>query len=126
MITAIKDGLRAGLITGIIFTFLILIGFTTVGANIIGDILGNLEVLSNESRLPVENLLIFIALAGLITGFVTIKKGSIPPWLSVLLQGLTAGLLAGFIVGTLIYVVGSFHMANLMLERDPGQLNLRN
>ncbi|MDW7754070.1 MAG: hypothetical protein SCH68_02760 [Brevefilum sp.] len=110
MITAIKDGLRAGLITAIIFTFLILIGFTSVAANIIGDILGNPQVLNNETRLSVGNLLIFIALVGLYTGLVTLKKGSNPPWTDVLFRGLTGGILAGLIVGTVIYIVGSFHM----------------
>jgi len=82
MITSIKDGLRTGLTTAIIFTFLILIGFTSVAANIIGDVLGNPEALNDESLLPVENLLILIGLAGFITGLVTIKKGSSPAWKS--------------------------------------------
>ncbi len=106
----IKDGLRTGLITGIIFTFLILIGFTTVVTNIIGDILGNMEMLGDDARLPVENLLIFIGFMGFIAGLTVIKKGSGFSWLGTSLRGLTAGLLAGFIVGAVIYLIGILDM----------------
>lgn len=116
MFSSLKDGLRTGLITGIIFTFLILIGFTSVASSIIGDILGNLEALGNDARLPVGNLIIFIGLMGLLAGLTVFKKDSKNSWLGILLGGVTAGLLAGFIVGLLIFIFGEFHMDDVDLR----------
>lgn len=110
MFSTLKDGLRTGLITGIIFTFLMLIGFTSVASSIIGDILGNMESLGNDAQLPVENLIIFVASIGLVSGITVYKKGSESSWLGISFSGFIAGLLAGLIVGLVIFITGTLHM----------------
>jgi len=110
MYRIIKSGLNIGLVTGIIFTFLILIGFTGVATDIIGNILGNLETLGEDARLPVENLLIFIGLMGFLAGLTVTKRDTVNSWLEIGLGGLTAGLSAGLIVGSVIYLIGTLDM----------------
>jgi ABC-type branched-subunit amino acid transport system permease subunit len=110
MTTALKNGLRLGLIFGFIFTFLILIGFIHVGTTIIGNMLGNIDSLTEDTQLPVVNLLIFIALMGLLAGAAAQKNVLKLNWLGILLTGLTTGLFAGLMAGTAIYFIGLFHM----------------
>ena len=107
MFSTVKDGLRTGLITGIIFTFLVLIGFPSVASNIIGDILGNMDSLVEEARMPAGNLVIFIGLIGFIAGLTVMKKNADVSWLSIALGGLAAGLLTGLFIGLVIYLIGT-------------------
>ncbi len=110
MATSIKNGLRIGLIFGVIFIFLILIGFIHVGTTIIGNFLGNLDGLNDDAQLPEVNLLIFIALIGSLAGTAAQKKVLNSNGLSVLLSGLTTGLCAGLMVGAVIYSIGKVHI----------------
>lgn len=68
MKTALKKGLSSGVIFGIVFLFLLLIGFINVGSAMIGDILGNTKNLSNQDSLSVNNLLVVLVFLGLFTG----------------------------------------------------------
>ena len=110
MFNTVKDGLRKGLITGIIFAFLILIGFPSVASSIIGNILGNMGSLGDGAQIPVENLIIFVGLIGFMTGLTVFKRDKAPSWLGTGLAGLSAGLVTGLIVAILIYTIGTLHM----------------
>ncbi len=113
MKTSLKNGLTAGLIMGIIFVFLVLTGFTHVGANMIGDLLGNTVKLSENGLRPVTNLLIFSTLLGVITGIIARKSDVKEAWLETLLGGLAAGLTAGLMVGVFIFFAGRLHYQDI-------------
>ncbi len=105
----IKQGVITGLTFGLIFIFLILTGFTQVGSDMIGNLLGNFEKAGAENALPVINLILFTGLIGLLMGLSTSKANLSNTWLASLLNSILAGLIAGLLVGAVILVTGSFH-----------------
>jgi branched-chain amino acid transport system permease protein len=100
----------SGLVFGVVFIFLMLIGFITVGTTMIGDLLGNFDNLNGEVRLPVSNLLILVGLLGFFTGVSTRDKTGDANWIQTMFAGLSAGLLAGLLVGGVILGVGELFM----------------
>ena len=108
---ALNHGLRTGLLFGIIFIFLILIGFVVTATNIIGGILGNLDNVASQARQPVGNLLLFTALVALLNGLAAQRKNPDAPWLQVLLCGFMAGLVSAVFVGVFIWGIGELHMS---------------
>jgi len=110
MMTSLKKGLRSGIVFGIVFIFLMLIGFINVGSNMIGDLLGNMENLGEEARLPVSNLLIFSGLFGLFTGINARKDEGDGKWWSGILGGLAGGLASGWLVWLAVWGSGSLYM----------------
>jgi ABC-type branched-subunit amino acid transport system permease subunit len=109
MKTSLKNGLTAGLIFGLIFIFFMLIGFTRVGTDMIGSILGNTSGLPDDGPRPVTDLLIFSALLGVINGITARKSDANETWLATLLGGLIAGLTAGLMTGIFIFFAGQLH-----------------
>ncbi|MFN2304125.1 MAG: ABC transporter permease subunit, partial [Anaerolineales bacterium] len=107
----LNQGLRTGFLFGIIFIFLILIGFVIIGTDLIGGILGNLDKIAGEERLPVENLLIFTALIALFNGFTAQRKNPDSSLLQALLNGFMAGLIAALMVGFFIWGIGELHVS---------------
>ena len=129
MVNAFKKGLHTGVLFSLIFIFLILIGFISVGANIIGNLLGTPQVLDGDGRLPVINLLVFISLIGFVEGISASRDASGSNWFIVLFRGLTAGLFTGVFVGTTIYVIGVRHVAGVdfrayLPNLEPGKIAL--
>jgi len=110
MLFYLKKGLISGLVFGIVFIFLMLIGFITVGTTMIGDFLGNLDNLSDGARIPVSNLLILVGLLGFFTGLSTRDKATDANWVQTILAGFAAGLLAGLLVGGAVWGAGTLHM----------------
>jgi ABC-type branched-subunit amino acid transport system permease subunit len=110
MKSILKQGLQTGLMFGIIFIFLILIGFVIIATNLIGGILGNLNNLAGKVHQPVGNLLLLTALIALFNGFTAQRKNPDAPWLQVMLNGLMAGLVSGLMVGLFIWGIGELHM----------------
>jgi len=109
MLPHIKKGLVSGFTVGIVFVFLILIGFISVGAGMIWDLFGNLNNPSGNVTLTVSNLIIFIGLFGFLAGLTTWDKGAEGDWVQTLLAGLAAGLLGGVLVGAVIWEIGSLY-----------------
>ena len=110
MFISLKNNLRSGLVFGIIFIFLLLIGFVTVGSNIIGNLLGNMDNLGSNARLPLGNLLIMIGLFGFFTGISANKGSHDKSWLTVLFGGLSAGLVGGAMIAGVILLTGVLFM----------------
>ena len=115
MSTALKKGLRSGLIFGIVFVFLTLIGFVNVAANIVGDLTGSLDAVSEDGRLPVSNLLVVLILIGLFNGFSSRQKDENGKWWTAVLGGLTAGLISGLIAAGLIWGLGTMQLREVSL-----------
>ena len=113
--TSLKKGLRSGLIFGIIFIFLTLIGFINVASNIIGDLTGSLDNIPKDGRLPVSNLLIVLVMIGLFNGLSSRQKGPDGKWWTAVLSGLTAGLASGILAGGLIWGLGSLQLREVVL-----------
>ena len=110
---AIKKGIRTGLVTGLVFIFLILIGFIFAGSNMIGDLLGNSTALSEQGRMPLNNLIILISLMGLIAGVAAGKTEGSGKWPHLTVQGASTGLSLGLLVGAVIGLLGGLHMAGV-------------
>jgi ABC-type branched-subunit amino acid transport system permease subunit len=106
----LRLALNAGITFGIITIFLFLIGFTSIGGDLLGDLL------HNKNASPILNLtpqmldmLIFIGLVGLCAGASGARKPkghTEDPWNMALLGGLVAGLVHGLLVAALALLVG--------------------
>lgn len=113
--TSLKKGLRSGLIFGIIFIFLTLIGFINVAANIIGDLTGSLDNIPKDSLLPVSNLLTVLILIGLFNGISSRQKGPDGKWWTAVISGLTAGVVSGVLIGGTIWGLGALQLREVEL-----------
>lgn len=116
MLASLKKGSRAGFVFGIIFVFLMLIGFITVGANMIGGLLGNTGNLGINERLPVGNLLILVGLVGFFGGVSGSKADQAQNWRAVIIEGLSAGFIGGLLVGGVIWGTGILHMDGVSFQ----------
>ena len=110
MKTSLKRGIRIGFVTGFIFIFLMVIGFTAVGTTMIGNLLGTLDNIGADARLPVINLLVLICIFGVITGINISGKNEDHNWLEIFVGGLSAGLIGGIFIAAAIWGIGSLHM----------------
>ncbi len=110
MMTSLKRGIRIGFVIGLIFFFLMVIGFITVGTTMIGNFLGTLDNIGTDVRLPVINLLVLICIFGVITGINVDGKNKDQNWLEIMVGGLSAGLIGGIIIAGAIWGIGSLHM----------------
>jgi branched-chain amino acid transport system permease protein len=110
MKTSLTKGLRSGIVFGIVFIFLMLIGFINVGADMVSDISGASAASGAGGRLPVGDLLIVIAVFGVFCGIAARSKSEEVQWWSALLGGLTAGITAGLLMGVAIWLVGSLSL----------------
>lgn len=110
MKTSLKAGLRSGIVIGIVFIFLMLIGFINVGAGMIGDFLDNLDQVSAAAPQPVVNLLIITAIFGIITGFSARNKTGESRWYEAVLSGFVGGVIGGLIIGGAIWLTGNLHV----------------
>ena len=110
MASSLKRGLRSGLIFGIVFIFLTMIGFINVAASIIGDFMGTSGQIGPEGRLPVGNLLVALVLFGIFTGFASRPKGDSEKWWAVPVSGLVAGLVGGILAAGVVWVLGTLHL----------------
>ncbi len=107
MKTILKKGLSSGIVFGIVFIFLMLIGFINVGSNMVGDLLGNLDKIADDTRLPVNNLLTLLAILGLFTGISARHGVGDSKWWMALLSGLIAGLVSGLMAWLIIWGTGT-------------------
>jgi ABC-type branched-subunit amino acid transport system permease subunit len=106
----LKKGLSSGIIFGIVFIFLMLIGFINVGSNMIGDLMGNLDDLVDDARLPVDNLLALLATMGIFTGISIRQANSDSKWWKALLSGLIAGLVSGILAWLAVWFTETLAM----------------
>lgn len=127
MKTSLKKGLSSGVVFGIVFIFLLLIGFINVGSSMIGDLLGNTDSLSG-GRLPVSNLLMALAILGLLNGLSARRGLGDEQWWKALLGGLVAGLISGVLAWLAIWLTGTLSMQGSGIQTylpnmDPQDLN---
>ena len=111
--TAIKKGIRSGLILGFVFVFLILIGFIFAGSKMIGDFLGNSANLVGQDRTALNNLVMLISLMGLTAGIAAGKIDGPDQWKLLILQGAISGLFAGLLVSFTVWGIGRLHLAGV-------------
>lgn len=128
MKTALKKGLSAGLILGIVFIFLLLIGFINVGSSMIGDLIGNTKHLGFNDQLPVSNLLTVLAVMGLLAGISSCRGQGESKWWVALLGGLAAGLVSGILAWLTIWLTGTMaeqgvNFQTYLPNMDPLDLN---
>lgn len=116
MKTSLKKGLSSGVILGIVFIFLLLIGFINVGTTMIGDLIGNAQGLTASDRLPVSNLLTVLAVLGLIAGFAARSGQGESKWWIALLGGLAAGLVSGALAWVGIWLTGTLSVQGVDIQ----------
>ena len=104
-----KKRLTTGITFGILFIFLMLTGFTQVGSDMIGSLLGTLDQVDVGNNLPILNIILFTAIIGFITGLSTSKANHLNKWTKSLLNGALAGFTAGILAGIAILIIGSLH-----------------
>lgn len=103
MLPYLKKGLFSGFAIGIIFVFLMLIGFLSVGAGMVCNLFGSL----NNS--PGSSLIVLIGLFGLLAGITAQNKNAGGDWVQTVLGGLAAGFAGGVLVGAAIWGIGSLY-----------------
>ena len=112
MKTSLKKGLRSGVIFGIVFIFMLLIGFINVGSTMIGDLLGN----TGGDRLSVGNLLTLLAVLGLLNGITARSGQGESKWWHALLGGLVAGLVSGALAWIAIWLTGTLSIQGTEIQ----------
>ena len=114
-----RDSLQAGLIYGIVTTFLFLIGFTGTAAELIGKAVhlgGPAAALGLTTAMA--NLMAFLAVMGMLAGGAGARRipGQPDDWGSALLRGLAAGFVHGLLLAVLAYVVGSLNARGVRMS----------
>ncbi len=110
----IRNGLRAGAIFGVVLLFLILIGFTSTAASLIGNAVNG----EGEQALRL-GLAIFLALIGLWAGANGAKATKPDTWGRALISGLVAGVIAGLISGLAAYIFGTIQYSGPRVDMRP-------
>lgn len=128
MKTALKKGLSSGVVFGIVFIFLLLIGLINVGSMMVGDLLGNTKGLVYNDPLPTSNLLAVLAIMGLLAGISARKGEDESKWWVSFLGGLTAGLVSGILAWLAIWVtetmsIDGVNFQTYLPNMDPNDLN---
>ena len=112
--------INTGVIFGIITIFLFLIGFTGIGADLLGTILRNNSAAPLFNLTPqMINMLIFLSLLGLWAGSYgarKIKDSKNDTWTNVLLSGLIAGFVHGLLVFGTAFLVGNLDQNGVRLN----------
>ena len=113
---ALLKGMGSGLIMGFVFIFMILIGFLFTGSKIISDLIGSGTNPVDQAQMPLINLVIMIALTGIITGLSASKAEDPGRWGLMMLRGLSSGLVAGMMVGAAVWVIGYIDFSGVDLR----------
>ncbi len=108
MAAHLRNGVRAGLIFGIVIVFLVLIGFILTATRYLQQFL-KLDVLNSFAT--------FLALLGIWGGITAAKPTERDTWLGALASGLSGGLISGVLVGIFTLIVGSQVDAGVNLRR---------
>ena len=116
IIRALSKGLRSGLIMGFIFVFIILIGFVFTGSKIISNLTGGPDGSVDQAQPPLNNLVIMISLTGIIAGWSAGKSEEPDGWALMMLRGLSSGLAAGLMVGSVVWGIGQLHFSGVDLR----------
>jgi ABC-type branched-subunit amino acid transport system permease subunit len=104
----IKDGLRAGLVFGVIILFLSLIGFNSTMVLLLGSVLGNVSNLTRITGGAIVNYLIILVLLGIWMGSQAVKHASSSaPIRESVLSGLFSGVAAGLMCAVYGSVIGA-------------------
>lgn len=126
----IRSGLQTGIAFGILIVFLVLIGFTVIANELIGDLL---KLSSGPFGLTpaMTRLLIFLGLLGVWAG-ARGSRGALPARGSAdsrpegfgpaLLGGLLSGALVGVLVGVLAYILGTLQATGVRMSTYFAQL----
>ena len=120
MASSLKRGLRSGLIFGIIFIFMTMIGFINVAASIIGDLTGTSGQVGPGGMLPVGHLLAVLILFGLFAGFSSRSKGEDEKWWAASVSGLAAGLVSGLLAAGIVWLLGTLQYKEVELNIERG------
>ncbi|MBN1305604.1 MAG: hypothetical protein JXA13_14290 [Anaerolineales bacterium] len=121
----LKNAATAGIIFGIITTFLFLINFIGTAADLIGDITKSRPGSSILGLSAVMfNQLIFLGLIGIWAGARGSRKDSRleDTWKHVLIGGALAGAVHGLIAGSLAFLVGSLNTAGVKINEYLSQI----
>ena len=119
----IRNGIRTGLIFGIVLIFLVLIGFQTIVADLVGSLLHDKALNIAPGLTPAMlNMLIFFGLIGLWAGTSGARPVKATGKLYSLTGGLIAGACAGLMLGLLSIVLGSLDAAGIKVSAYLAQL----
>ncbi|MGE5251598.1 MAG: ABC transporter permease subunit [Bacteroidota bacterium] len=119
----IRSALTTGIIFGILIIFLVLIGFTVTGSQLIGNALKlSPKGLSSGLTPQMVNLLIFLGLLGIWAGARGARRSEPDAWGPALLGGLSAGALTGLLTGVLAYILGTLDSAGAKMSTYFAQL----
>ena len=108
----IKNGSRMGMIFGVVLIFIILFGFTTVGADILG---GMFNLPSNSRAGNIGGLMIFFGLLALWAGSRAAAADK-SNWKPAAIAGASAGISSGLIVGAFTCLVGLLDAADIEIR----------
>ncbi|MCJ7734553.1 MAG: branched-chain amino acid ABC transporter permease [Anaerolineales bacterium] len=115
----IKQASRIGLIFSVVLIFVILFGLTTTLSTIVGEMF---SLNTNTSTGNTGGLMLLFALLALWAGSraAAVNKSN---WKSVLVSGITVGLVIGLLVGSFTVLVGSLEAANVDVRQYLDQLS---
>lgn len=118
----LRNGIRSGIIIGVIIIFFVLIGFTVPMSEIFGNLVNIETELASGNYL---GLVIFFGLIGLGGGLVA-ARGCGDTLGSASLSGLFSGAMAGILTGSLAILLGTLNTAEIDLREYFAQLSPQN
>jgi ABC-type branched-subunit amino acid transport system permease subunit len=108
MSNSMRNGLRTGIIFGVVIIFLFLIGFTLIAPELISKLYqGKGQTKSFNIELLIPNLVIFMGALGIWAGITGAKENEPDSWSKALTAGLVTGLTTGVIVGLTAFIIGT-------------------
>src|SRR5512140_2847395 len=118
MKTNLRNSLNAGIVYGIILVFLVLIGFTTTAAGLIGKLV-DLGPLTRGAAFTagMGDLMIFMLVMGMLTGSAGARgsKAQTESWGSLVVKSGIAGLIAGVMLAALVFLIGSLNASGVKM-----------
>ena len=106
MNTSIRKSANNGITFGIVMLFLALIGFTTVLTSLIGNVLGNKSISSNQ---PISYIIILQILFGIWCGVASSRKADADKRNQALLAGLASSFVASLFMAVLVLIFGTIN-----------------
>ena len=117
----LRLAVRAGVTFGIVTIFMFLIGFISTAADLVGGFLGNKGGVPFLGLDPqILDMLIFMGLIGIWAGTLGARKQkgqTDDPWRAALLGGLVAGLVHGFLIALMAFVVGFLNQNGVQISK---------
>lgn len=124
-----RHSLQTGIVFGITITFLFLIGFMNIIAELLIDFVKIDLFVGAGFSAKIINMLLFLALLGIWAGVSAARRSEPDTWRNALIAGVSAGLVLGALIGAFAFLIGTLQangvrMVTYLAALLPATVNL--